>query len=788
VQTLGRSTHLERFAPQHFDYIVVDEFHHAAAPTYRRLLAHFAPSFLLGLTATPDRTDQSDILSFCDDNPVFSCGLFDGIEENLLAPFHYYGIWDEEVDYSEIPWRNGKFDPEQLSNKLATLARARHALKEWRAYAKQRTLAFCVSIKHAEFMAAQFRRDGVEARAVYAGSHTGRADALAAIASGQLQVIFSVDLFNEGVDVPNIDTVMMLRPTESKILFLQQIGRGLRRAEGKTHLVVLDFIGNHQSFLRKPPALFGTGTTYKHLAAFARDAEEGRLELPDGCYVNYDLRIIEFLKSLDSNGPMKEYEALRDTLGRRPTLTEFHRAGASMQAMRRQYGSWFDIVREAGDLSAGELSFLEQRRELLREVEVTAMTKSFKMILLHAFLELDGVQNPPRLPALAERSWIVLHRRPSLISDLDATVQPLPDGRSLQWQRYWRSNPVNAWIGGNVSDPSTAHFRLKDDAFSLTIPIRAEPGVASALLQELIDFRLATYKRGTGAPSQSNNVVPLPSRPRQQLAFFPNLKIACGHFRTGRTDVDEHVMLPDSYGQLDPSRHFIAVASGNSMDGGKNPIRDGDHLLLELVSPTNAGSITGSVMAIERQDESGDSQYLLRVVKKDATGQYVLRANNPAYEDLLATDEMRTLARLKCIVEPLDLQIGRAFAREEIPALFGEQFNPGSWNVGHVVLNEKKAHVLLVTLDKQGKSREHRYHDHWIDERTFHWQSQNSTSPASRRGMQIIRHAQEGIAIHLFVRELKLVGGKGAPFVYRGALRYVSHTGSNPMSVVFSLA
>lgn len=145
VQTLARAAHLERFAPQHFDYMVVDEFHHAAAATYRRLLGHFAPSFFLGLTATPHRTDQSDILSLCDDNIVFSCGLFDGIKTNLLAPFHYYGVLDEAVDYKEIPWRNGRFDPEQLSNKLATLARARHALKEWRKRAQKRTLAFCLS-------------------------------------------------------------------------------------------------------------------------------------------------------------------------------------------------------------------------------------------------------------------------------------------------------------------------------------------------------------------------------------------------------------------------------------------------------------------------------------------------------------------------------------------------------------------------------------------------------------------------------------------------------------------
>jgi superfamily II DNA or RNA helicase len=124
VQTLGQAQHLERFPPDHFDYVVVDEFHHAAAPTYRRLLQHLHPRFLLGLTATPERTDQSDILSLCDDNLVYSRHLFDGIEMGLLSPFHYFGIYDETVDYREIPWRNGRFDPQALEHKLATQARA----------------------------------------------------------------------------------------------------------------------------------------------------------------------------------------------------------------------------------------------------------------------------------------------------------------------------------------------------------------------------------------------------------------------------------------------------------------------------------------------------------------------------------------------------------------------------------------------------------------------------------------------------------------------------------------
>lgn len=224
------------------------------------------------------------------------------------------------------------------------------------------------------------------------------------------------------------------------------------------------------------------------------------------------------------------------------------------------------------------------------------------------------------------------------------------------------------------------------------------------------------------------------------------------------------------------------------MDGGKHPVRDGDYLLLEHITPTHAGSITGSVMAIERQDESGDGfQYLLRSVVKASDGGYILRASNPDYADISATEEMHTLARLKAVISPLDFGVGRPFMREDIAPLFGEIYSIGNWNAGHIRLPGKSAIVLLVTLNKQGKAKEHRFLDHWIDDNTFHWQSQNATSPNSKKGKDIIDHELNGVAIHLFVREFKLENGKGAPFIYHGKVRYQSHTGSSPMSVVFKL-
>ena len=228
------------------------------------------------------------------------------------------------------------------------------------------------------------------------------------------------------------------------------------------------------------------------------------------------------------------------------------------------------------------------------------------------------------------------------------------------------------------------------------------------------------------------------------------------------------------------------------MNGGKHPIRDSDYLLLERISPEQAGSITNNTLAIERMDDGGDTQYLLRTVDKSNFGEYILRAANPDYEDIVVTpelsDQLRTFARLKAVVNPLDMLIGQEIMREEIPALFGEQFNSGNWQSGHVFLKNVGAHVLLVTLNKQGQAEAHRYVDHWIDDHTFHWQSQRSTTPASKRGYELIHHQELGYSIHLFVRDHKLRGGKAAPFIYYGPVEYQSHEGSAPMSVVLKLA
>jgi hypothetical protein len=743
--------------------------------------------FLLGLTATPDRTDQSDILSLCDDNLVYSCHLFAGIQAGLLAPFHYHGIQDESVDYREVPWRNGRFDPSSCPTSWprwpapampCANGAARRSSARWRSASRRAMPSTWPASSPAP---ACRRRRGVR------GLHAGRAQRLSnctpARCGGVLgrpvqrrrrpaQHRHGDDAAADRVEDP-VSAATRPRPAQS---------------EGKQHWWCWTSSATTTAFCRSRRRC-SVWATFRELAA-SRARRAATLDLPKGCYVNYDLAIIDFLKSLDSNGVAQGYEALRDVQGRRPSLSEFYRCRQQRQAMRQQAGQLVPAGAEMGDLTERKTRCLARIRRCCARSRSTAMTKSFKMVLLEALLELDGWRKPKTLAVIAEQSWRVLQRRRPLLADLPDSLDKVIVGNEAEWIAYWTRNPINAWIGGNLKAAASSFFSLSDDRFLPEFSVSPENYEAfESMLQELLDYRLAAYEVRRIATQTPNNVIPLATRTSQRtdLSFFPNLKIACGHFRTGSTDAAEYRSLGAGYRQLDPARHFIARAAGSSMDGGKNPIRDGDYLLFELMSPTRAGSITGQVIAIEQQDEAGDDQYLLRVVSKTPAGDYLLKANNPAYPDLLASESMHTRARFKAILDPLEFAVGQSFKREEIPALFGQVFNPGNWHAGHVVLNDGKVHVLLVTIRKQGKASDQRYVDHWIDAGTFHWQSQNQTGPTDRRGLSLIEHKRHGVAIHLFVRETKLAAGKSAPFLYCGPANYLKHSGSKPMSVIFDV-
>ena len=218
VQSLGKNDSLKLFQPDYFDYIIVDEFHHAVAQNYQNIINYFQPRFLLGLTATPERLDSKDVLAICDYNLVYEAPLKKAINQGWLVPFRYYAIFDETVNYETIDYRNGKYQTTQLEEALSIHKRADLIFSHYKKYRSTRAMGFCMSKHHAEFMADYFVKHGVSACAVYSGDegvhNTAREKALSKLVKGEINVIFSVDMFNEGLDIASLDMVMMLRPTE----------------------------------------------------------------------------------------------------------------------------------------------------------------------------------------------------------------------------------------------------------------------------------------------------------------------------------------------------------------------------------------------------------------------------------------------------------------------------------------------------------------------------------------------------------------------------------------------
>ena len=796
VQKLSRPENLELLARQKFDYVVVDEVHHAAAASYRKILARLEPQFLLGLTATPDRADEGDVLGLFDDHVAYRADLGVGIHRALLVPFAYHGLKDD-VDYANIPWRNRRFDPAELAAAVQTQARMERLWTSWTENTATRTLVFCCSIEHARFARDWLRGKGVRVRAVHSGEDSDDRDtALKELESGAVQAICTVDLFNEGLDVPRIDRVVMLRPTESPVIFLQQLGRGLRVAGGKDRLTVIDFVGNHRVFLERMRMLLSLTKNPTSLRNFLAKGETP--ELPPGCSVEVQLEAKELLlKLLMPSGRSEVEHAYRDLYaarGERPTAGELFRLGYRPSTLQGTHGSWFAFVASEQHLDEGESRVLAEAREWLDELETTSMSKSFKMVTIEALLEADALSTGLPVGEVAERAHRILARNPELFVDLES-VKELPDPRRPDpkvWVGYWRKNPIAAWIGEGKRQPGRAWFRVENDRFVPRIPVsKGDETALAEMTRELVDYRLAQYRararqQEPGAafeckviPNKSDPILMLPSRDRRpdlplgetpirlpdgRMWLFRFVKIAVNFARpageqrnklpdllrgwfgpaAGRRGTafqvrfvpspdgwwvepaGEHVLAVPARGairafptlqaaagaatgarvaepeadevRLPVSTHgdeiFAVRASGDSMDGGPRPIRDGDWLVLRFSRGMGVGAIAGRVALLQVEDGVGAFAYQVKRVIQDAAG-WILRSDNPARPSFPATEKTVAIATLVEVVRPEDLAPapGTRLVEGELAPKFGLAEAPQTGRVG--------GH-LFVLVDKPG--------------------------------------------------------------------------------------
>jgi len=496
VQKLSRPEGLSKLALQQFDYAVIDEVHHAEAPSYRKVLARLHASFTVGLTATPERTDGVDVASLFDDVLAWQATIGDGIEEGSLVPFHYVGLRDD-VDFQQIPWRNGRFDPGILEQRVENSQRMERLWSAWNKEPAARTLVFCCSRRHALFSRDWLRRRGVRAAAVFSGDGGDpRGQSLANLVEGSLDALCVVDLFNEGLDVPNVDRVVMLRPTESKVLFIQQLGRGLRATEGKSRLVVIDFVGNHRIFASRLIHLLSLGKevgSYADLEAWLKGRPP---ELPPGCLMDIELEARDVLQTLLPTGgsaAIEAYRAMRDELQRRPTMSELFYRGYLPSTIRARHGTWFGFVASEGDLSASEKELASSFSDWFVMIETTALNKSYKMVVLRVLLDNDALWNGMEIEPLAVACREFLLSHPTLRHDLPPTKQfPNHATASIeQWSAWWLEWPLGRWMdaqgGRRWFGNEGGRFRA---AFECPEVSRAD---FESLTSELVDYRLAQY-------------------------------------------------------------------------------------------------------------------------------------------------------------------------------------------------------------------------------------------------------------------------------------------------------
>ena len=424
VQTLNSQTLHTKLPADYYDYIVIDETHHAVAHSYGKALEHFQPKVLLGLTATPERMDGKSILDYFGGRIAAEIRLPEAIDRKLLCPFQYFGVSDT-VDLNELHWVRGGYDKSELSNLYVfshgvARKRADHIIRSLDRYVTDmndvKALGFCVSIEHARFMADYFNECGIPAMALVGqSSDEDRRTAREGLVKGELRIIFVVDIYNEGVDIPEVNTVLFLRPTESLTIFLQQLGRGLRLAEGKECLTVLDFIGaanRKYNFEEKFAALL-SGTR----RSVEQELRHGFVNVPKGCYIQLEKKAAQtILQNIRQSygfraGLVSKIASFEEDSGQKLTLANF--LGYHHMDTRAIYAK-FSFARLCADADVQD-DFSEPAEEVL--------TKAFS-----------------RLVAIDSRRWIsfLLDILPRL-NDVDFTKL------SMEHQRLLNMFYVTVW-------------------------------------------------------------------------------------------------------------------------------------------------------------------------------------------------------------------------------------------------------------------------------------------------------------------------------------------------------
>ena len=521
VATLGRPDYLNEkyFAPDYFTYVVIDEFHHAVNEQYQRIVDYFKPKFLLGLTATPERMDGKNIYEICDYNVPYEISLKEAINKGMLVPFHYYGIFDE-TDYSKLHIVRGRYDEKELNETyIGNVSRYELIYKYYCKYGSRQALGFCCSREHAREMAKEFSKRGIPSVAVFSdasGEYTeDRNVAIKQLKQGKIRVIFSVDMFNEGVDITSVDMVMFLRPTESPIVFLQQLGRGLRKCRGKEFLTVLDFIGNYEKAGRVRFLLSGRSN---QSAGVYNPSDTSAF--PDECLVDFDMKLIDFFAEMDrkhlklKDQIVNEYFRVKELLGRRPDRMDLFTymddgiyETAIAHSKDNPFKKYLEFLKELDELNQDEEVFCKGiGREFISLLENTSMSKVYKMPVLMAFYNHGNILMEVSEEQLLS-SWKEFFSTGTNWKDLDKnmTIQKYNDISDKEHLKKIISMPVHFLL------ESGKGFFVKKDGAAIGIREELRPLIDNPVMvcqmKDVIDYRAMDYYQRRYRMTQENGEV-----------------------------------------------------------------------------------------------------------------------------------------------------------------------------------------------------------------------------------------------------------------------------------------
>jgi superfamily II DNA or RNA helicase/HKD family nuclease/phage repressor protein C with HTH and peptisase S24 domain len=475
IQTISKSRHLENFSKDHFDYIIIDETHRSGADSYLRLIDYFEPKFLLGMTATPERTDGNDIFQLFDHNIAYEIRLNRAMEEEMLSPFHYYGVTDLLIDNNDI-------DNKSTFNLLVSNERVNRIIEKAKFYGSDngitRGLIFCSRKNEAIELSALLNLKGYRTIALTGdSSEEERAKAIERLESDnlneKLDYIFTVDIFNEGIDIPKINQIIMLRPTESAIIFIQQLGRGLRKVDGKSYVTVIDFIGNYENNYLIPIALYGDTSYNKD--TLRKLITEGSRMISGSSTINFDeITKEKIFQSIDSANMQlfsdlkKDYNLLKFKLGRIPMMMDFIEHGSRDPYLYVNYvSSYYNFIIKVekdfeSELSAEEVKLLELFSKEINNSKRVEESLIVKLCIDYKTLSLNDLKEAVLKKYLYTVSDETIQ---SCISNLNFEfIREKKEGKLISVKEIYDFDILNN-ENGNLSFSSTFISYLKNKTF-----------------------------------------------------------------------------------------------------------------------------------------------------------------------------------------------------------------------------------------------------------------------------------------------------------------------------------